>query len=118
MLHQGRSDPGGGVGSLAPFWLFGGVFPSYPTSEITKHIAPVRRRRKSACPGRTRRRTFPTPSRSPCGLSAPAVAISNRLQNRCPLLQDTLMFDPVQAPSLRHAFESVNAAILEADFRL
>ena len=24
-------------------------------------------RRKSACPGRTRRRTFPTPNRSPCG---------------------------------------------------
>src|SRR5262249_5806460 len=39
---------------------------------------------------------------------------SNRLQNQCPLLQDTLMFDPVQAPSLRHAFELVNAAILEA----
>ena len=31
---------------------------------------------------------------------------------------DTLMFDPVQAPSLRHAFELVNAAILEADSRL
>ena len=28
------------------------------------------------------------------------------------------MFDPVQAPSLRHAFELVNAAILEADLRL
>ena len=28
------------------------------------------------------------------------------------------MFDPVQAPSLRHAFELVNAAILEADSRL
>src|SRR5579859_332313 len=31
---------------------------------------------------------------------------------------DTLMFDPVQAPSLRHAFELMNAAILEADSRL
>jgi len=40
---------------------------------------------------------------------------SNRLQNRCSLLQDTLMFDPVQAPSLRHAFELVNAAVPEAD---
>jgi hypothetical protein len=29
-----------------------------------------------------------------------------------------LMFDPVQAPPLRHAFESVNAAILKADSRL
>jgi hypothetical protein len=29
-----------------------------------------------------------------------------------------LMFDPVQAPSLRHAFELVNAAVLETDFRL
>src|SRR4029453_6608142 len=29
-----------------------------------------------------------------------------------------LTIDPVQAPSLRHAFELVNAAILEADFRL
>ena len=28
------------------------------------------------------------------------------------------MFDPVQAPPLRHAFELVNAAILEADSRL
>ena len=28
------------------------------------------------------------------------------------------MFDPVQAPSLWHAFELVNAAILEADSRL
>ena len=28
------------------------------------------------------------------------------------------MFDPVQAPSLRHAFQSMNAAILEADSRL
>ena len=28
------------------------------------------------------------------------------------------MFDPVQAPSLRHAPELVNAAILEADSRL
>ena len=28
------------------------------------------------------------------------------------------MFDPVQAPSLRHAFELVNAVILEADSRL
>ena len=35
------------------------------------------------------------------------------------LLQDTfLRFDPVQAPPLRHAFESVNAAILKADSRL
>src|SRR5207247_1107197 len=67
---------------------------------------------------RTRRRTFPTPSRPPCGLWAPAVATSNRLQNRCPLLRDTLMFHPVQAPSLRHAPELVNAAILEADSRL
>src|SRR5215471_6823886 len=33
-------------------------------------------------------------------------------------LQDTLMFDPVQAPSPRHAPELVNAAILEADSRL
>jgi hypothetical protein len=33
-------------------------------------------------------------------------------------LPDTLTFDPVQAPSLRHAFELVNAAILEADSRL
>ena len=32
--------------------------------------------------------------------------------------QDTLMLDPVQAPSFRHAFELVNAAILEADTRL
>src|SRR5215472_4295927 len=32
--------------------------------------------------------------------------------------RDTLMFDPVQAPSLRHALELVNAAILEADSRL
>ena len=28
------------------------------------------------------------------------------------------MFDPVQAPLLRHTFEPVNAAILKADFRL
>ena len=28
------------------------------------------------------------------------------------------MIDPVQAPPLRHAFELVNAAILEADSRL
>ena len=28
------------------------------------------------------------------------------------------MFDPVQPPPLRHAFESVNAAILKADSRL
>ena len=28
------------------------------------------------------------------------------------------MFDPIQAPSLRHALELVNAAILEADSRL
>ena len=28
------------------------------------------------------------------------------------------MFDPVQPPPLRHAFELVNAAILEADLRL
>ena len=28
------------------------------------------------------------------------------------------MFDPVQAPSLRHAFELVNTAIFEADSRL
>src|SRR3979411_749433 len=28
-----------------------------------------------------------------------------------------LTIDPVQAPPLRHAFELVNAAILEADFR-
>jgi hypothetical protein len=28
------------------------------------------------------------------------------------------MFDPVQAPSLGHAFELVNAVILEADSRL
>src|SRR3981189_1068500 len=56
---------------------------------------------------------------SPMGRnSQPAVAIWNRLQNRCPLLQDTLVFDPVQAPSLRYAFELVNAAILEADSRL
>ena len=35
------------------------------------------------------------------------------------LLQDTfLRFDPVQAPPLGHAFESVNAAILKADTRL
>ena len=34
------------------------------------------------------------------------------------LLQDKLMFDPIQAPSLRHAFEAVNAAIPEADSRL
>ena len=52
-----------------------------------------------------------------------AIATSNRLQNRCPLmqntfLQDTLMFDPVQAPSFRYAFEPMNAAILEADSRL
>ena len=40
------------------------------------------------------------------------------MQNRCSLLQDTLMFDPVQAPSLRHIFELVNAAVLEADSRL
>src|SRR5262252_8366829 len=53
------------------------------------------------------------------GLSAPAVALLNRSQNRCPLLQDTfLRFDPVQVPPLRHAFESVNAAILKADSRL
>ena len=45
--------------------------------------------RKSACPGRTRRRTFPAPGCSPCGLPAPAVGLSNRSQNRCPLLQDT-----------------------------
>jgi hypothetical protein len=32
--------------------------------------------------------------------------------------QDALMFDPVKAPSFRHAFELVNAAILEADTRL
>src|SRR5262245_37288562 len=31
---------------------------------------------------------------------------------------EALVFDPVQAPSLWHAFELVNAAILEADFRL
>ena len=30
----------------------------------------------------------------------------------------SVMFDPVQAPSLRHAFELVNAVILEADSRL
>ena len=47
-----------------------------------------------------------------------AVAASNRLQTRCPLSHYTSMFDPVQAPSLRHAFELVNAAILEADSRL
>src|SRR5215469_12390374 len=29
-----------------------------------------------------------------------------------------LLFDPVQAPPLGHAFESVNAAILKADSRL
>jgi hypothetical protein len=28
----------------------------------------------------------------------------------------SLMLDPVQAPSLRHAFELVNAAVLEGDF--
>ena len=32
--------------------------------------------------------------------------------------QDASMFDPVQAPALRHAFELVNAAVLEADLRL
>src|SRR5712671_6118792 len=32
-----------------------------------------------------------------------------------PLLQDTLMLHPVQAPSLRHAFELMGAAVLEAD---
>src|SRR5579864_8786604 len=51
-------------------------------------------------------------------LSAPAVATANRLENWCPLLRDSLVFDPVQAPSLRHAFELVNAAILEADHGL
>src|SRR6478672_13579676 len=50
--------------------------------------------------------------------SQPALAISNRLQNRWPLLQDALIFDPVQAPSLRYAFELVIAAIFEADSRL
>jgi hypothetical protein len=38
------------------------------------------------------------------------------IPNRCQ--HDTLMFDPVQAPPLRHAFELANAAILEADSRL
>ena len=44
------------------------------------------------------------------------VATSNPLQNR--LVQDASMFDPVEAPALRYAFELVNAAILEADSRL
>jgi hypothetical protein len=44
--------------------------------------------------------------------------VDGQLQNRCPLLQHSLMFDPVQAPSLRHAFELVNATIFEADSRL
>jgi hypothetical protein len=35
---------------------------------------------------------------------------------RVEVLRDTLLlFDPVQAPPLGHAFESVNAAILKAD---
>ena len=46
------------------------------------------------------------------------VARSNRFQNRCPLLQGILLFDPVQAPPLRHAFELVSAAIPKADSRL
>lgn len=46
-----------------------------------------------------------------------SIAPDRDCDDRCPLL-DTLTFDPVQAPSLRHASEVVNAAILEADFRL
>src|SRR6476619_5809586 len=57
-------------------------------------------------------------SRSPCGLSAPAVAIEPIAKPMSTFAGHLLMFDPVQAPPLRHAFESVNAAILEADSRL
>ena len=72
--------------------------------------------RKSAWPGRTRRRTFPgaqpfamrtlgTGSRTIEPIAKPMSTFAGHL----------LMFDPVQAPPLRHAFESVNAAILKAD---
>jgi hypothetical protein len=39
-----------------------------------EHRKPVERctAERYACPGRTRRRTFPAPSLSPCGLSGPA----------------------------------------------
>jgi hypothetical protein len=52
-------------------------------------------------------------------LSAPAVALSNRSQKpMSTFAAHLLLFDPVQAPPLGHAFESVNAAILKADSRL
>src|SRR5215472_10081109 len=83
--------------------------------EIIKHIAIVRRRASSL--------------RTPIELSyelSESTPFAMRTLRTCrhksePIekrFRDTLMFDPVQAPSLRHALELVNAAILEADSRL
>jgi hypothetical protein len=60
---------------------------------------------------------FTSPVRIEDGGFSPSVSYRKRaivgLQSRCP--QDASMFDPVQAPSLRHAFELVSAAIPETD---
>ena len=58
---------------------------SPPVNNVTHRCRAARRSSVRPC-SLAERRTFRTPSHSPCGLSAPAVATSNRLQNRCPLL--------------------------------
>src|SRR5437868_4795309 len=114
----------GAPSPLITVWLQVRVLPRPPRNpRLSRYSSAVPlsyRTRNAAC---CRSALFCHGHQLDCGLSfsiADWAGLSHKpaRQNRCPLLQNTLMFDPVQVPSLRHAFQSVNAAILEADSRL
>jgi hypothetical protein len=105
-------------GSFAPF---GPCPQDVGLSCNLRHDGRPRARQRTATNGRVKQRMPDFPQR-PAVRHADSAACSRTIEPIAKPMSTfaghLLVFDPVQAPPLRHAFEPVNAAILEADSRL